>query len=59
MDRGMSYLAGRIRGWNSIRPLNNSDAEQICKRCRGTGEDEDGADCVFCEGWGSTISVFR
>lgn len=31
--------------------------EYECKRCRGLGEDRDGADCVFCDGYGSIIST--
>lgn len=31
-------------------------AEEIeCKRCYGTGEDRDGADCVHCEGFGTVL----
>jgi hypothetical protein len=33
------------------------EPEEIpCPRCYATGEDDDGADCVFCEGMGSTLS---
>lgn len=31
--------------------------ETDCKRCRGTGEDRDGADCRHCEGYGTVLSV--
>lgn len=27
--------------------------EVDCKRCHGTGEDKDGADCLHCEGNGT------
>jgi RecJ-like exonuclease len=29
--------------------------EVECKRCKGTGEDRDGADCVPCEGYGTVL----
>jgi RecJ-like exonuclease len=29
--------------------------EVHCKRCYGTGEDRDGADCVPCEGFGTVL----
>jgi DnaJ-class molecular chaperone len=29
--------------------------EVQCKRCYGTGEDRDGADCVPCEGNGTVL----
>lgn len=29
--------------------------EVECKRCYGTGEDRDGADCLTCEGNGTVI----
>lgn len=32
------------------------DGEEFpCRRCYGSGEDRDGADCVYCEGFGSTL----
>jgi hypothetical protein len=31
-------------------------AEEIdCKRCYGSGEDREGADCVHCEGFGTVL----
>jgi DnaJ-class molecular chaperone len=30
--------------------------EVVCKRCYGTGEDRDGADCVPCEGYGTVLA---
>jgi DnaJ-class molecular chaperone len=33
----------------------DTDVEIECKRCHGTGEDRDGADCVPCEGFGTLI----
>lgn len=33
----------------------DTDVEIECKRCRGTGEDRDGADCVPCVGFGTVI----
>lgn len=41
--------------WNHVESGTNSDEEKICARCKGLGEDKDGADCVFCEGFGSVI----
>jgi DnaJ-class molecular chaperone len=29
--------------------------EVVCKRCYGTGEDRDGADCVHCDGNGTLL----
>jgi DnaJ-class molecular chaperone len=29
--------------------------EVECKRCHGTGEDRDGADCVHCQGFGTVL----
>lgn len=29
--------------------------EVECKRCRGRGEDREGADCVPCEGYGTVL----
>jgi DnaJ-class molecular chaperone len=26
-----------------------------CKRCRGTGEDREGADCAHCDGYGTLL----
>lgn len=39
-------------GWNDGSADLGPD-EVECKRCRGLGEDADGADCVFCDGYGS------
>lgn len=33
-----------------------SQQEVACKRCYGTGEDRDGADCVPCEGYGTVLA---
>jgi hypothetical protein len=27
----------------------------LCKRCYGSGEDRDGADCIHCEGMGEVL----
>ncbi len=29
--------------------------EVVCKRCYGTGDDRDGADCVHCDGNGTLL----
>lgn len=51
----MSYYSADPTGWNSMAPGINSGEEKICARCKGLGEDKDGADCVPCEGFGSVI----
>lgn len=38
-------------------PWNDGDGEddgpwEPCKRCFGSGEDDDGADCIHCNGYG-------
>jgi hypothetical protein len=39
---------------NSLSP--EPDKLEIkCHRCYGTGEDDDGADCVFCLGYGTVL----
>lgn len=30
----------------------NNDQYQICHRCKGSGQDRDGADCLGCYGEG-------
>jgi hypothetical protein len=40
----------------SFAETGESAAEEIdCKRCYGSGEDRDGADCVHCEGFGTVL----
>jgi DnaJ-class molecular chaperone len=40
----------------SFAESGESTAEEVeCKRCYGTGEDRDGADCVPCEGYGTVL----
>ena len=39
--------------WNDGEAHLGSE-EVPCKRCHGLGEDRDGADCIFCDGLGST-----
>ncbi len=40
---------------------NDPDSESMwmheikCHRCYGTGEDDEGADCIYCEGYGTVI----
>ena len=35
---------------------NDEDGEEkVCQRCKGSGCDPDGADCMACEGMGSVI----
>lgn len=51
----MSNYSWQAATWNSPDPDNNSGEEKICARCKGLGEDSDGADCVFCDGLGSVI----
>lgn len=45
--------------WDSAFFYDNPDAEEPeeieCKRCRGLGEDRDGADCTACGGMGSIL----
>jgi DnaJ-class molecular chaperone len=36
-------------------PQDFAPDEIECKRCHGTGEDRDGADCVHCDGYGTVI----
>jgi DnaJ-class molecular chaperone len=33
----------------------DADVEVECKRCHGTGEDRDRADCVHCDGFGTVL----
>jgi DnaJ-class molecular chaperone len=33
----------------------DAQKETECKRCYGSGEDRDGADCVPCEGFGTVL----
>jgi hypothetical protein len=40
--------------WLDESDFAGSSTERFCKRCRGTGQ-QDGADCLDCEGWGSTL----
>jgi RecJ-like exonuclease len=39
------------------RAVDSGDAQEEvpCKRCYGTGEDRDGADCVPCTGFGTVL----
>jgi RecJ-like exonuclease len=40
----------------STAEVGEEAAEEIeCKRCYGTGEDREGADCVPCEGFGTVL----
>jgi hypothetical protein len=40
----------------SFAESGESAAEEIdCKRCYGSGEDREGADCVPCEGFGTVL----
>lgn len=40
----------------SFAETRNGGAEEVkCRRCYGTGEDRDGADCVPCEGNGTVL----
>lgn len=32
-----------------------SETEVMCHRCKGTGEDRDGADCLNCDGYGTLL----
>jgi hypothetical protein len=36
-------------------PEEEGPEEVDCKRCYGTGEDRDGADCVPCGGYGTVL----
>lgn len=40
---------------NSIVSEKLAEREIKCHRCYGTGEDDEGADCIFCEGYGTVI----
>lgn len=51
MNPGSNY-AGTADDWNQA--IGQDEAEWVpCKRCYETGEDDDGADCIFCGGIGA------
>lgn len=56
----MSVGNPRNRGVRPLDPdlgeVDDTLLEVPCKRCHETGQDRDGADCVFCDGYGSIIS---
>lgn len=40
--------------WNST--LDEIDSHEVeCARCHGTGQDRDGCDCMFCDGFGTML----
>lgn len=44
--------------WNDVDGENDRPKEIRCQACHGSGQDRDGADCIPCEGFGSTIAAF-
>lgn len=53
----MSYYPTDVEAGNDVE-MNLEAPERQCSRCRGLGTDRDGADCLYCDGWGSVISRY-
>lgn len=44
--------------WNDAITTDIHETEVRCNRCYGSGQDRDGADCIYCDGFGSVISSY-
>lgn len=50
----MSELVSNSVATPDLLDLLSSPTREIqCPRCRGRAIDDDGADCLVCEGWGT------
>lgn len=47
-----NYIATGVARSDEVEGPGPQEVE--CRRCRGLGEDSQGADCVHCDGMGST-----
>ena len=52
LDESSNYMYD-VDHWNNHVFQNEEVVEVECKRCYGTGEDRDGADCIYCDGYGT------
>lgn len=48
-------MSDHVHAVSSAETGESAEEEIECKRCYGSGEDRDGADCVPCEGYGTVL----
>jgi len=55
MSNAWNTTVDEIPEWDEVDEYVDTDREVKCHRCHGTGEDRDGADCMFCDGFGTML----